>query len=106
MRRFLYSILPVVLLISFTPIDAFSQPARTIDGPPPPIAPEVISRDAAGHVTVRAIKLTAPLVLDGKLDDEVYAREQSFGDFLQVAPRYGEPGSERTDVWVMYDTEN
>jgi hypothetical protein len=106
MRRFLYSIPAVFLLISFTPIDAFSQPARTVDGPPPPIAPEVISRDAAGRVTVRAIKLTAALVLDGKLDDEVYAREQAFGDFLQVAPRYGEPGSERTDVWVMYDTEN
>ena len=69
-------------------------------------APEVITRDDDGHATVRAIKLTAPLRVDGKLDDEVYRREQPFGGFIQVAPNYGAPQTERTDVWVMYDDEN
>ena len=63
-------------------------------------------RDAAGQVTVRAIKLTAPLTLDGTLDEEVYAREQSFGGFLQAAPKYGAQETERTEIWVMYDDDN
>ena len=106
MQRVLYSILLAVLLFSFTPIDAFSQAVRTIDGPPPPVAPEVISRDASGKATVRAIRLTSPLVVDGKLDDEVYGTERSFGDLLQVAPNYGAPITERTEIWVMYDDDN
>ena len=63
-----------------------AQPARAIDGPPRPVAPAVITRDAAGQATVRAIKLSAPLKLDGVLDDEVYAREAPFDGMIQVAP--------------------
>jgi len=66
----------------------------------------VITRDAAGHATIRAIKLAAPLKVDGKLDEDVYEREQPFGGFIQVAPKYGAPQTERSDVWVMYDNEN
>ena len=48
------------------------------DGPPAPVAPEVITRNAAGQATVRAIKLSAPLKVDGVLDEEVYhARSRS-----------------------------
>ncbi len=82
------------------------QLSAAIDGPPPPIPPEIITRDAAGHATIRAIKLTVPLRVDGTLDDELYQREQPFGGFIQVVPKYGAPLSERTEVWVMYDNEN
>jgi hypothetical protein len=77
-----------------------------IDGPPPPVAPEVITRDAAGRATIRAIKLESPLQVDGKLDEEVYRRERPFGGFIQVAPKYGAVQSERNDVWIMYDDRN
>ena len=77
--------------------------AQTIDGSPRPVAPEVITRDSANRATVRAIKLTAPLRLDGVLDEDVYAREKPFGGLIQVAPRYGEAQSEKSDVWVTYD---
>lgn len=77
-----------------------------IDGPPPPEPPAMISRDEEGRATVRSIKLREPLQLDGRLDEPVYTEYQPFGGFLQVAPRYKEPSTERTDVWVMYDTEN
>ena len=78
----------------------------TIDGPPPPVAPEVITRNAAGQATIRAIKLPAPLVVDGRLDDELYTREKPFGGLVQVTPRYGEAQSERSDVWIAYDDQN
>ena len=77
-----------------------------IDGPPPPQAPEVITRRADGQATVRAIRLSAPLKVDGVLDEEVYAREKPFGGLIQVAPRYGEPQTERSDVWILYDDRN
>jgi hypothetical protein len=77
-----------------------------IDGPPPPVAPETISRDASGRATVRAIHLTAPLRVDGRLDEEVYATVPPFGGLIQVVPKAGAPASERTDVWVMFDATN
>ena len=82
---------------------AQAQSSPTIDGPPAPVAPEVITRTATGQATVRAIKLTAPLKVDGRLDEEVYAREKPFGGLIQVTPRYGEPQSEKSDVWITYD---
>ncbi len=71
--------------------------------PPAPVAPAVITRDANGQATVRAIRLTAPLTVDGRLDEDVYRREQPFGGLIQVVPRYGQEMSERSDVWVTYD---
>jgi hypothetical protein len=74
--------------------------------PPAPVAPEVMTRNAAGIVTIRAIKLTTPLRVDGRLDEEVYSREKSFGGFLQVVPRYLQEQTERTEIWITYDDRN
>jgi hypothetical protein len=106
MKRFVYAIGTALFLILCTDAAAFSQTVQVIDGSPAPVAPEVITRDAAGKATIRAIKLTSPLHVDGKLDEDVYRQEKSFGDFVQVAPKYGAPITERTEIWVMYDTEN
>jgi hypothetical protein len=102
MKAAITLVLPA-LLLGVTSLSA--QSISSIDGPPAPVAPEVITRDDYGNATIRAIKLTAPLHVDGKLDDEVYGREQPFGEFVQVVPRYGAKQSERTDVWVMYDDQ-
>jgi len=88
------------------PLAARAQPSATLDGPPPPVPPAVISRNAAGQATVRAIRLTSPLKVDGQLDDDVYTREQPFGGLIQVTPRYGEPMTERSDIWITYDDRN
>ena len=76
------------------------------DGPPAPVAPAVIMRDSAGQATVRAIKLAAPLQLDGLLDDAVYTSEAPFDGMIQVVPDYGKPASEKSEIWIMYDREN
>ena len=85
---------------------ARAQPLPAPSGPPAPVAPAVITRDATGQATVRAIKLAAPLTLDGVLDEEVYAREAPFGGLIQVAPNAGAPATERSDIWVTYDDHN
>jgi hypothetical protein len=96
----------LLLLVFGLAADGLAQSVPLIDGPPAPIPPEVITRDLSGKVTVRAIRLATPLTLDGRLDEDVYSRERSFGEFRQVAPKYGEKETERTEVWVMYDDTN
>ena len=55
---------------------------------------------------MRAIKLASPLKVDGRLDDEVYAREKPFGGLIQVAPNLWRAAErERSDVWIMYDDQ-
>ena len=48
------------------------DPARPITGPPAPVPPEVVARDDLGQATVRAIKPTEAIRLDGQLDELVY----------------------------------
>ena len=87
------------------PSAGFTLPTAIIDGPPPPAAPAVIARDAAGRATVRAVRLTGPFTLDGRLDDAIYADVAALSDFVQQEPREGQPATERTDVWVFFDDE-
>jgi len=100
-----------ILLTAFQPSSVAAQASdelRTavIDGSRAPVLPASITRDDRDRATVRAIKLNAPLVLDGKLDEAVYQDYQPFGDFVQVVPVAGNPSSERTDVWITYDENN
>ncbi|HUP38752.1 MAG TPA: carbohydrate binding family 9 domain-containing protein, partial [Vicinamibacterales bacterium] len=64
---------------------------------------EMASRDTDGRLIIRAQPLTERLILDGRLDDPVYARHQPAGNFLQAEPHYGEPATEETQIWVFFD---
>ena len=77
-----------------------------IDGPPPPMAPEVVNRDESGRATIRAIKLTEGIRLDGRLDEAVYATVPPVTDFIQQVPVEGAAATEKTDAWIMFDTTN
>ena len=65
-----------------------------------------MTRDADGRVTIRAIKLTAVISLDGQLDEAVYGEVKPVYGFIQAVPEPGEPATERTDIWVLFDAEN
>ena len=77
-----------------------------IQGPPPPVPPEVIARDPSGGVTARAVRLTAPIRVDGRLDEPVYTTAVSMSDFIQNDPAEGDPATEKTEVWIFFDNEN
>jgi uncharacterized protein DUF5916 len=76
------------------------------DGPPPPVAPAVITRDAAGRATVRAVRLTTPLKIDGALDEPLYSTVAPISDFIQQEPHEGEPATEKTEMWLAFDDRN
>ncbi|TDI22642.1 MAG: hypothetical protein E2P06_12110 [Acidobacteria bacterium] len=86
------------------PLD--SDVLAVLQGPRPPVAPEVISRDAQGRATVRATRLRAPLQIDGRLDEPVYETVQYITDFIQQLPDEGALSSERTEVWVLFDDDS
>ena len=101
------------LLFLFHVVDASAQQnsgpssAVVIDGPPAPVEENGMARDeATGKSTIRAVKLREPLNFDGRLDDAVYESTSGFGGMLQASPRYGEPSTERTEIWVMFDGDN
>ena len=88
------------------PPAGFQPAGPVIDGPPAPLPPATITRDARGGATVRAVRLAAPLQLDGVLDEPIYARVEPFGGFIQQAPDEGAPATERTDNWIFFDDES
>ena len=83
-----------------------SDDSSDIDGPPPPVAPDVFIRDDQGRVTMRPTRLNAPLVLDGRLDEDMYRRISPVGNFIQQEPNEGQLATEQTEVWVWFDDDN
>ena len=48
--------------------------------------PDVITRDAQGRASVRAVRVATPLRIDGRLDEPLYTSVPSMSDFTQIEP--------------------
>ena len=84
-----------------------ARPATSIpSGPAPPTLPDTIARDDQGRATVRAVRVDTPMRVDGKLDEAIYGSVHPASGFIQMEPQAGQPGSEKTEVWVFYDKDN
>ncbi len=96
------------MLLTLTAAPAAAQTAGTVsfDGPPAPVPPATVTRSEDGRITIRAVRLEGPLVLDGALDEDVYRTVPAVGGFVQQNPRSGEPATEDTEVWVFFDTRH
>ncbi|HXW04068.1 MAG TPA: DUF5916 domain-containing protein [Vicinamibacterales bacterium] len=70
---------------------------------PTPVAPPVMTRDAAGHVTIRAIRVEAAPHVDGVLDEELYRTLEPITGFIQQDPDEGQLATEPTLVWLLFD---
>ena len=66
----------------------------------------MITRDDRGNATVRAIRLTAPIQLDGVLSEPIYREVQSISDFVQVLPDEGDLATEKSEAWILFDGDN
>ena len=71
---------------------ATSGPAT---GPAAPAGGSV-TRDESGRATVRAVRLTEPLRLDGRLDEEIYRTVPPSDGFVQQVPQQGAAATEAT----------
>ena len=100
-----------ILLAVLTPATrAVAQPQAeatvTFDGAPAPIAPAVYARDERGKVTLRAVRLTGPLQIDGRLDEAIYQETPAIDRFEQQVPREAAPATETTQAWILFDDDN
>ena len=66
----------------------------------------IVSREAPDKVTVRAFRVQAPLRIDGRLDEEVYRTIDPISDFIQQEPDEGQPATEKTEAWILFDEVN
>jgi hypothetical protein len=69
-----------------------------------PSAP-LLAQTAPGapRKSMRAVRATQPITVDGVLDDEAWRAAQPVTDFVQQEPRINEPVSEPTEVRVLFD---
>jgi len=93
--------LSLYLLVSLAFLTAASAQAQS-----PPIAPEVVTRDAGGHAILRTTRISTPMQIDGRLDEAVYKTTKGAGGFIQQEPHEGSPATDDTEVWVFYDDKN
>ena len=69
-------------------------------------------KDDTDYTTARlerrlnAVKTPEKIVIDGRLDEAAWANAPKAADFIQNEPKEGEPSAEKTEVRVLYDSEN
>jgi hypothetical protein len=85
----------VAALASLIPA-AVSAQATT----PAPVAAGAHSQPAP---SVGAVRLTSPVTIDGKLDEDVWRTAAPGTDFRQSQPDEGKPATQRTEVRFAYD---
>jgi hypothetical protein len=88
------------------PVGAQTPAAHSQVDPPAPALPATFARGADGRSTIRAVRASEAIVLDGRLDEEIYATVLPASDFIQQEPSAGEPATERTEIWLFFDERN
>ena len=59
-----------------------------------------------GRPEVRPPRTPSAPTIDGRLDDTAWTRAAHISEFVQLAPRAGEPATQETDVYIAYDSAN
>ncbi|MBM3817629.1 MAG: carbohydrate binding family 9 domain-containing protein [Acidimicrobiia bacterium] len=51
------------------------------------------------------MRVSAPLQIDGRLDEAVYATLAPMSGFVQQEPQEGMPATEKTELWLLFDDD-
>ena len=60
----------------------------------------------AQNKTIYAVRVNTPPVLDGVLNDSVWALAKPISDFTQQEPIAGNKATFKTEVRIIYDSKN
>jgi hypothetical protein len=55
--------------------------------------------------SVTAYPVTAPIRVDGALDEQFYTAVMPASDFIQIEPQDGAPATEKTEMWIGFDRD-
>lgn len=61
---------------------------------------------SANQSHVRALRISETIKIDGRLDEPAWSRAEAATDFRQEEPQEGAPGTEKTEVRILYDSKN
>jgi hypothetical protein len=67
--------------------------------------PTVTARVGQTPPTVRAVRATEPMRVDGRLDEPIYAATEAISNFVQQEPDEGQPATENTEAWIVFDDD-
>lgn len=100
---FIPLLLAATLASTPSPDPALAGGLRMSGGPGAPaadtLAPHEEERDA------RAVRVDTPPVIDGRLDEAVWQQAEPLTGFVQRLPNEGAPGSEPTEVRILFDEQ-
>lgn len=71
-----------------------------------PLLAAPLRAQALAPRTARSVRVEAPPVIDGRLDDPAWALAVPLGEFVQVDPIEGGPPSEATEVRIVHDRDH
>jgi len=74
-------------------------------GEPVPAVAYPVDPEAMPRPVMTAVHVDGPITVDGVIDEELWNRAEPASDFIQSKPNTGYPGSERTEVRIVYDDE-
>ncbi len=92
------------MLAAFVPL-FFSFTAAGLAAERPTYPPRDFATYRPEAAAVKIVNEEAPTI-DGDLTDPIWARATLIDEFYQLDPETGEPGSERTELRIVYDDEN
>jgi hypothetical protein len=55
---------------------------------------------------IGATKIESQIKIDGELNEKDWSLATPVSDFVQLEPEEGQPATEKTEVWVLYDEKN
>jgi hypothetical protein len=96
--------LPARALILTAAMLPMAEP-RTAEAQPSPAATGASTAADSGRPILRAVRITEPPTIDGRLSDEVWAQAPVADHFRQRDPDEGQAATERTEIRVLYDDE-
>jgi hypothetical protein len=100
------AVMAACLLLLAVPSAHAQVPAAATGTPVAESPAPLLTRDPDGRVTVRATRVSVPVTIDGRLDEEVYRSIPSITDFVQQEPVEGAPVTEKTEAWILFDDKN
>src|SRR5688572_14812776 len=85
--------------------EADAAEAIEILGPPAPQGDAVINQAGEEGATLRAVRVTEPLNIDGVIDEPFYSGARPITEFIQSVPESNGEPTQRTEVWIGFDED-
>jgi hypothetical protein len=108
-RRSLLAPVAAGLLVALPGVSLHAQApvaADRVDRAPAQAPRAATTVRGESNIVVTATRTATPIEVDGRLDDEVYRMVEPITRFVQQEPQEGQPVTERTEAWILFDDRN